>query len=190
MLAGCLFFFNNLLFSIYPFEKSIFGNMTMKELLVMRHAKSDWNNARLSDHDRPLNNRGKADAPRMGQLLHRLDLTPELIISSTAERAMTTAELVALHSNYEQDIQWTRDFYHAEPETYIETLHDLDDKYGRVMVVGHNPGMAELVDLLTDESVHFTTANIAHISLPIDNWADCTEEMQGTLLNLWRPKEI
>ena len=162
----------------------------MKELLVMRHAKSDWNNARLSDHDRPLNKRGQEDAPEMGRLLYRLELTPDLIISSTAERAMTTAELVALNCNYEQNIQWTRDFYHADPETYIETLRGIDNQYGRVMVVGHNPGMAELVDLLTNESVHFTTANIAHISLPIDNWADCTDDMQGTLLNLWRPKEI
>lgn len=162
----------------------------MKELLVMRHAKSDWDNARLSDHDRPLNKRGKEDAPEMGRLLYRLELTPDLIISSTAERAMTTAELVAVNCDYGEKIRWTRDFYHADPETYIEVLRTVNSQYGRVMVVGHNPGMAELVESLTDESVHFTTANIAHIGLSIDNWADCTEEMQGTLLNLWRPKDF
>ena len=162
----------------------------MKELLVMRHAKSSWNNSSLGDHQRPLNGRGKTDAPQMGELLKRLDLTPELIISSTAERAMTTAELVALSSDYEQEIQLTRDFYHADPETYVEVLRTVDDKYGRVMVVGHNPGMSELVEMLTGESTHFTTANIAHIQLPIDTWASFTDETSGTLLNLWQPRDI
>ena len=162
----------------------------MKELLIMRHAKSSWSNVHLSDHQRPLNKRGKNDAPRMGKLLKRMELTPDLIISSTAERAMTTAELAALSSDYEQEIELTSDFYHAEPEAYLEVLRDVDDKYGRVMVVGHNPGMEDLVELLSGHATRFTTANIAHIRLPIDNWSALTEETQGTLLNLWRPKEI
>ncbi len=162
----------------------------MKELLVMRHAKSSWRNMSLTDHQRPLNKRGKADVPKMGRLLKRMDLTPELILTSTAERALTTAELVALSSDYEEEIELRPEFYHAEPEAYIEELQTVDAKYGRVMVVGHNPGMEELVELLSGQLIHFTTANIAHIRLSIDNWASFTEETNGTLLNLWRPKEI
>lgn len=162
----------------------------MKELLVMRHAKSSWKNMSLTDHQRPLNKRGKADAPRMGALLKRMELTPELILCSTAERALTTAEFVALSSDYEEEIGLCAEFYHAEPETYIEELRTVDDKYGRIMVVGHNPGMEELVEMFSGNLIHFTTANIAHIRLSIDNWASFTEEATGTLLNLWRPKEI
>ncbi len=72
----------------------------MKTLLVLRHAKSSWGNMQLGDHERPLNKRGKRDAPRMGQLLKQEALTPHLIISSTAERAMQTGELIAITADY------------------------------------------------------------------------------------------
>ena len=89
----------------------------MRTLLILRHAKSSWANNRLADHARPLNKRGKLDAPRMGQLLRREELMPDLVISSTAERALTTAEMAALACGYEAAIRVTRDFYHADPET-------------------------------------------------------------------------
>ena len=77
----------------------------MKTLLLLRHAKSSWDNSELADHDRPLNGRGRRDAPRMGQLLAQHDLTPDLIVTSAARRAATTAELVALAAEYGGDIQ-------------------------------------------------------------------------------------
>ncbi len=162
----------------------------MKELLVMRHAKSSWNNVSLTDYQRPLNKRGKIDAQNMGRLLKQLDLTPQLILCSTAERALTTAEFVAISSDYEADLQLCEQFYLAEPETYLTELRRVNDQYGRVLVIGHNPGMEELVEMLSGQLTHFTTANIAHIRLPIDNWSSFTEEITGTILNLWRPKEI
>lgn len=161
-----------------------------KTLLIMRHAKSDWNNNRLDDHARPLNKRGKQDAPHMGKLLKDEDLTPDLIITSTAERALTTAELVALACDFEGELVTTRDFYHADPATYLELLQGVDDQYNRVMIVGHNPGMEELVADLTGEAEHFTTANIAHVELPITSWSQLNEDTTGNLLNLWRPKEV
>lgn len=162
----------------------------MKTLLIMRHAKSSWSNMNMSDHERPLNGRGKEDAPRMGQLLKDEDLVPDLIISSTANRALSTAEAVALAADFEGELKSTRRFYHAGPETYIEVLQTVDDAFNCVMVVGHNPGMAEFVDDLTGRPEHFTTANIAHVELPIESWADFTEDTEGTLRNLWRPKEV
>lgn len=162
----------------------------MKELLILRHAKSSWSNSRLADHDRPLNERGRQDAPRMGRLLRDEGLTPNLIITSSAERALTTAELVALSSEYETSLQVTRSLYHAGPETYLAQLRQVADVHQRVMVVGHNPGMEELVEELTGHYERMPTAALAHISLPVEHWADCHEAITGTLLNIWRPKEL
>jgi len=162
----------------------------MKTLLIMRHAKSDWENTKLADHERPLNPRGRQDAPRMGKLLKDEDLVPDLIISSTAERALTTAELTALACDFDGRLLTTRHFYLSDPADYLEQLRGVDDQFNRVMIVGHNPGMEELVADLTGQTEHFSTANIAHVELPISSWSQLTEDTTGTLRHLWRPKEI
>lgn len=162
----------------------------MKTLLILRHAKSDWGNSKLSDHDRPLNDRGKYDAPRMGAWLKLKKMVPELIISSTAERALTTAELVALSADFEGELRTERNFYLAGPPTYVEVLNELPDSYERVMVVGHNPGMEELVSLLTDRDRPMTTANVAVVELPIESWRELTIFANGRLLHHWQPSDL
>ncbi len=162
----------------------------MKELLIMRHAKSSWGNTNLSDHERPLNQRGQRDAPRMGQLLKEKELIPDLIITSTAERALSTAELTALNCDYDRELALSGRFYGGGPQAFVEILQTVDDANERVMIVAHNPGLEELVEDLTGYDGRFTTANIAHVQLPIDSWRDLTLETTGMLLNLWRPKEI
>lgn len=162
----------------------------MKTLLILRHAKSSWDNANLADHARPLNDRGKTDAPRMGRLLQTEDLIPDLIIASSAERALKTAELVALNCDYENDIKVTRRLYLAGPEDYLEVLQQVDNRYGRVMVVGHNPGMEELVEDLTGQSVRLPTAALAHVTFTLDDWRALTDEIPATLENLWLPREV
>lgn len=162
----------------------------MKTLLILRHAKSDWGNSQLSDHDRPLNDRGKYDAPRMGAWLKQKNMVPELIISSTAERALTTAELVALSADFEGELRTERNFYLAGPPTYVEILNELPDSYERVMVVGHNPGMEELVSLLTDRDRPMSTANVAVVELPIDSWRDLTIFANGRLKHHWQPRDL
>ena len=162
----------------------------MKTLLIFRHAKSSWDQISAPDHDRPLNKRGKADAPAMGELLRTESLTPDLIICSTAKRAKDTAELAAEACGYEHDILFTRDLYGAEPESCIEVLNVYGDDEPIVMVVAHNPGLEDLVGILTKESVTLTTANIAQVELPIQSWRDLREHTKGKLLNLWRPKEL
>jgi phosphohistidine phosphatase len=162
----------------------------MKTLLILRHAKSDWNNSRMSDYERPLNARGKIDAPNMGQVLRDEELVPELIITSSAERARTTAELAAISCGYENDIVYTRELYHAAPDAYLETLRELGQENERVMVVGHNPGIEYLVELLTEEREVMPTAALAQVELPIAQWADLDEEVVGKLVNVWRPKEL
>lgn len=162
----------------------------MKTLLVLRHAKSSWKHENLSDFERPLNQRGEYDAPRMGQLIKENDLTPDLIISSSAKRAQATAKAVALACDYEREIQFTRRFYHADAEDYIGELQKLDDACQCVMVVGHNPGLEHLVALFVGEWLTMPTAALAQIALPINQWSALDEDLEAELINLWRPKEV
>lgn len=162
----------------------------MRTLLILRHAKSSWSDARLSDHERPLKERGLRDATRVGRLLRQEDLVPELIISSTAVRARETAELVAETAGYEGEIEWARSFYHAAPEDYVERLQELNTGYQPVMIVGHNPGMAELVADLSGEEVALPTAALAQIELPVESWQELRLTTEGVMVNLWQPREL
>lgn len=162
----------------------------MKTLLVLRHAKSSWKNVNLADFDRPLNKRGKNDAPRMGALLKQEEIVPELIISSSAERALATAEAVALACGYDSEIQITRQLYHAWPEAYLEMLNNVPDENQRVMVVGHNPGVESLVEELTGDWIRMPTAALAQISLNINQWSELSLDSKEELINYWWPKEL
>lgn len=162
----------------------------MKTLLVLRHAKSSWKYNNLADHDRPLNKRGKHDAPRMGALLVKQDLVPDVIISSTAKRAAATAKAVAMDCDYGGEIQYTRHLYGAWPDDYIELLNELDSDVSHVMVVGHNPGIEDLVEELSGEWIRMPTAALAQIDFDIDRWSELSLEASGRLVNVWRPKEL
>jgi phosphohistidine phosphatase len=165
----------------------------MKTLLILRHAKSSWKDPDLQDHDRPLNKRGKHDAPRMGKLLKEEDLIPDLIISSTAARAKKTAELVAKACKYKgEEIALNHSLYGAQPADYLKILQELSNKHKAVLVVGHSPSVEETVEVFTDSSdVIMPTCALAHISLPIQNWDELNKQkIKGKLLKVWRPKEL
>ena len=163
----------------------------MKVLLVLRHAKSSWDDGRLTDHERPLNPRGQRDAPRIGQLLRDEQLIPDVIISSDAVRARMTAEAVADAAGYTSAIQFAPRLYAAAPEDIVAVLQTTPKTSTRmVMIVGHNPGFEEFVAELTGEQHDFPTAALAHIVLPIDRWRDLTLATRGALAGLWRPKEL
>lgn len=162
----------------------------MKTLLILRHAKSSWKASGLADHDRPLNKRGKRDAPRVGRLLRDENLAPHLILSSTAKRALDTAEAVAEASSYEGEVEARAEFYMAAPEAYLNTQRGLSDDYECVMVIGHNPGLEELVETLTGEAEPLPTAALVQVELPIQRWRDLSDDTEGKLVNVWRPKEL
>ena len=162
----------------------------MKTLLILRHAKSSWRELGLSDHDRPLNKRGKRDAPRIGSLLSREDLLPDLIISSTAVRARKTAQLVMEASGYDGELRLEGDLYAAEPQAYVDILQALPDEIGRVMVVGHNPGLEELLEQLTGDAESLPTAALAQVSLNLEAWQDLDEDTQASLIHLWLPRQL
>lgn len=143
----------------------------MKELFVIRHAKSSWADAGLSDHDRPLNNRGIGDAPLMGSILRAKEYTPDLIISSTANRAQSTAKIIARELACEAMLTYESAIYEASHMSLLQLVNKLDDQYNRVYLVGHNPGFTYLAEKLTD--VYFgniPTCGIVGIRFAFENW--------------------
>jgi phosphohistidine phosphatase len=162
----------------------------MKTLLILRHAKSNWSNLALADIDRPLNKRGKRDAPRIGALLREEDLVPDLIISSPALRARKTAKAVSKYSGYEGEIEIQRDFYPGDPDSFIEAFYSIPDQIDRALIVAHNPGLEELLYVLTGESARMPTSALAQVALPVDRWLDLDDDTEGKLINLWRVKEL
>ncbi len=156
----------------------------------MRHAKSSWNYPNTADFDRPLNERGKRDAPRMGKLLEQESLVPEAIVSSTAVRARTTSEAVALASGFAGTIEFADELYAADVGDYVTCIRQRDDRERRLLIVGHNPTVEELIENLAGEDERMPTAAIAQIALPIERWEDLASNANGTLVNLWRPREL
>jgi phosphohistidine phosphatase len=162
----------------------------MKTLLVMRHAKSSWAEASQADEQRPLNKRGRRDAPRMGRLLREKGIVPQAILSSTAERARQTALAVAAESGFEGELQFEASLYAAPAEAYLALLQRLPAELQIVMVVGHNPGVDELVSELTGEDEHLSTAAIARLELSLERWSDVSAETEARLETVWRPREL
>lgn len=144
-----------------------------KQWLLMRHAKSDWQAKVASDFERPLNPRGRRDAPRMGRWLQAQGFTPELILSSPAHRAYQTAQAVSealgLGMNRQQQID---DLYLASRSTLLDVLTSTLPSVDRLILVAHNPGLDELVAWLagspplSDSGKLMTTASIAWFELP------------------------
>lgn len=156
----------------------------------MRHAKSSRDDLSLEDHDRPLNERGEKDAPRMGELLRIEKLTPQVILSSPARRARDTAVAAAKTSKFKGEIELVPGFYAASPDAFWQALSGLPDSVERVMLVGHNPDLEELVHNLTRETVAMPTAAVAWIELPLEHWGDFEPGLTGKLVKVWRPKEL
>jgi phosphohistidine phosphatase len=162
----------------------------MKTLLLLRHAKSSWKDAGIRDHDRPLNGRGRRDAPRIGRLLAEHGLVPDLIISSTARRARKTAEKVAEASGYVGALDAAAALYLAAPPAITQVIRLLPDEAGRVLLVGHNPGLEELLAALIGQYERLPTAALAHVELEFDRWQDFAPPVAARLARLWRPKEF
>jgi phosphohistidine phosphatase len=162
----------------------------MKTLLLMRHAKSSWKETDLPDQERPLNKRGRNDAPLMGHLLVDRELVPERILSSSAVRARQTAEAVIETSGFKGPVDTLDQLYLAEAEDYIAALQKLPDALERVMIIGHNPGLETLLQMLSKRIESLPTAVLAHLVLPIDQWSQLTVETTGELVEIWRPKEL
>jgi len=162
----------------------------MKTVLILRHAKSSWNNLGLSDHDRPLKKRGFRDAVRMGKLIKSEEIIPDVILCSTAKRAKKTAELASEVFDYEKNIQYCRSLYHGSSFNYYEKLASLDNDYDIAMVVGHNPGLEELLMDLAGVDEWMPTAALAQIELKITSWQELKIDIPGKMVGFWYPRGL
>ncbi len=164
-----------------------------KILMIMRHAKSSWSSAATKDHDRPLNNRGIRDAPFMAKYLAENGYRPDLIVSSTALRAKTTAEMfIANHPDLDCEFSLLQDLYHAPPDVYIDVLSQLKSDANTVMFVGHNPGLEYLTQQLSGEYHSMPTSATAIFRIEIEHWSDfdSTQTAKIELIDVLRPKEL
>jgi phosphohistidine phosphatase len=160
----------------------------MKTLFLLRHAKSSWDDPNLPDFDRPLNKRGLKTAPFVGKLMKERKIQPDIILSSPAKRAAHTAELVKESGQLKANIMFNEEIYEASPLKLLSILSKVEDKYLSVLMVGHNPGMEELLKILTGENESMPTAALAKIELKISSWKEISEN-SGKLEFLIRPKE-
>lgn len=161
----------------------------MRVLLVMRHAKSSRDDPSLADHDRPLNDRGRRDAPLAGAHLAEAGLVPQRILASSALRARQTAQGVADAAGYRGSIAYLDELYAAAPPAYVTALRGLPPDVATALIVGHNPGVEDLVQLLTGRAVEMPTAALAHLTLDVDLWSTLPDRQTGRLIDVWRPKE-
>ena len=146
----------------------------MKQLLIIRHAKSSWDIGVLNDFDRALNDRGQRDAPIMANKLIDKNIAIDLFVSSTAKRAFTTATLFATaYKKTEKDILKVDELYHAVPNIFYKTIASLDDIYNSVALFSHNPGITDFVNELTKTRIDdMPTCGIFAIKIDTDLWAN------------------
>ena len=140
----------------------------MIQLILARHAKSDWADEGLDDHDRPLNERGRRDAPAMARSVLRRGVRPEILLSSTATRARTTADAFA--AEFEVEVTEQAQLYLADSEALLEAARA--SGASEVMVVAHDPGMSELVSRLAERDVRMVTSAVAIFTWHDGTWAD------------------
>ena len=164
--------------------------MATKTLLLLRHAKSSWQDEQLDDQERPLNNRGRKAAARIGRLLFDQAINVDLVLCSTSVRTRETADLVFAEFPKPPTISYRDDLYHASPDQIVKILAEAGKQSKSVMVIGHNPGFEEFLVQLTGEAIPFPTAALAVLELNIKDWKQCNNQTRATLKQIWRPKEL
>jgi phosphohistidine phosphatase len=143
----------------------------MKTLFLVRHAKSSKDDPTLPDKKRPLNERGRRDAPKMGERLAKRDVEPDLMLSSPAVRALTTAQLFAEELHYKaKNIVVDDRLYASTADDLLEVIHELDDAHKRVMVFGHNPEMSDLAHRLSAKIGDMPTCAVAEFEFDSKSW--------------------
>jgi phosphohistidine phosphatase len=161
-----------------------------KTLFLVRHAKSSWKDECLTDHDRPLNKRGKRDASEMARRLAIIYKKPDKIMSSTALRAISTAKAMAkgFHLKPSRIVRNTL-IYEAEPSGLLEIIRAFDDRYARVLMVGHNPELTEAVNLLSGSEIeNIPTCGFVVLRFSIRLWSEA-KPLSAQLLDFDYPKK-
>ena len=170
---------------------------SMKKLILLRHAKSSWDNPVLEDHDRPLNKRGRSASPVIGAWLTDKRHMPDKILCSTATRARQTLKGLELPEPALESVEYLSGLYHACPETMLEILRGTDDKYGTAMIIGHQPGLSAMARLMSDHASarckrafeHFPTAAAAVLEGNVTRWKDLGYGL-ANFVDFAKPREL
>lgn len=162
----------------------------MKTVYIVRHAKSSWDNPSLPDFERPLNDRGKRDAPEMGRRLHKRGIMPDILLSSSAKRARSTAKRIARTLGIdEKHIRLADNLYHAEPEMILSTIQQLPDSVDNAMLFGHNPGLTDFVNKYINVHIdNIPTCGIVAAKFNVKSWKDINH-VKGELVFFDFPKQ-
>ncbi|HMG89694.1 MAG TPA: histidine phosphatase family protein [Chryseolinea sp.] len=148
----------------------------MKTLFIIRHAKSSWDGSNVDDFERPLSERGKRDAPRMGKRFKEKEIHPDQMVSSPAKRAFSTAKKIAKVLKFsKENVKTDRRLYHADEETILTVVRELKDSRKVVMIFGHNPGLTEFVNSLMDgqqDIDNIPTCGVVAFQFNTETWTD------------------
>lgn len=143
----------------------------MKKLVIVRHAKSSWDDPFLNDHDRPLAERGLKDAPKMAKRLKKENILPDAIISSGAERAKATAIITAEHLDFSaKKIDYTDELYHGSVSQILSEIKKTDDSVKTLFLFGHNPGLNDLIWKFGGEMDNLPTAGQFGFRFDVKKW--------------------
>lgn len=163
----------------------------MRTLYLVRHAKSSWEHPGLRDFDRPLNERGQKDAPRMAQMLVKEGIKPDFLISSPAKRAIGTAIAFAETFGFSaEDVQREPNIYEAFPQEILRIISELPDTATCIMLFGHNPTMTEVANQFTEDFIdNVPTCGVVKISSNAENWQSFYEG-NSKITACYFPKEV
>lgn len=161
----------------------------MKTVFLLRHAKSSWNDSSLQDFDRPLNVRGLRGAELVGTYIKKQKVLFDLVLSSPAVRARETIEIVLKTAKVQTELRYDQRIYEASPQVLIEVITQIEEEKSKVLLVGHNPGIEKLLEILTGAIVHVATGTLAKIDLETAKWSKALET-QGNLDWVVKPKEL
>jgi len=162
----------------------------MKNLILVRHAKSSWNNSTISDFERPLNERGNNDKIMMGERLKARNENIQKVISSSAKRTAQTTNALAKAIDYStSNIQFEDKMYHSSVSTMMQFINEVHNANDSVMMVAHNPGISLLCDYLCGDSIEFPTLCMVKITFDTDDWQEVFRDT-GTLAWVDYPKKV
>lgn len=163
----------------------------MKTLFLIRHAKSSWDDPNKDDFDRPLNERGKRNAPFMGKLLKKENILPDLIISSPAKRAIATAKIIADETGYPKNkIHTDSKIYEAAINDLLEIINSIQKEHKTVFLFGHNPTLTDFLNYLTNAGIgNIPTCGVAEIEFSFNSWKEISRET-GILKRFEYPKKF
>ena len=162
----------------------------MKRLYLIRHAKSSWDDHALSDFERPLNERGQTDAPVMGKRLKQANVQPDCILASPAQRALQTAQILAAELDFPKErIITAKGIYEAGVSDLLKVIRSIEDAFQHVLLIGHNPGMTDLANYLTDARLdNLPTCGVVCADFDVSSWKEVAAG-QGTFVFFDCPKQ-